>query len=1124
MLKTIKKIVIVILLLTVVLLGGGIFVFNKLMARDWLVPTIENLSQSYLDADVKVEDAEVTFFSTFPRFGIELKGGSIACHQFNKDSVSGVVVDSLRSRIDTLLTFEKGIVGFNLREYLLGDGSISIGYLRLDRPINRIMTDSLGRSSYDIVKEDTDTAKVEADTTSTGALKLNHVRLNNARIALFDQPSQTFFFADSLTLKADGDLGETETDAEIALDIRRTSLGVRKTRFFRRLPIGLEGRIYFNEEGKYQLDETLLTVDGTDINLDGWVQPDTAGADIDIRYQLKSPSVERLFQAIPKTLIDRPVEIKEGSLDLAGTVIGRADTTSVPVFEGKAYVKGVRAHWEGMPKDIEDLTGEFNVLIDKSRPKESYVNVNIENVKGGKSSVKAIVELKELLEAPQIDSELDAHIDLKDAHSILPLENMKMDGIVDAKLKVGARIEEVMRFNLSSLSIGGKATAKGVVIEDDSLNFRLRTEMKCRFMGGDTLGVHIEIPRFGMRDNETRILIRDGRIMGKAKEKPDTSRVTPMEFETGIARAYIRHDSVRVMASHIRTKDYIEASAVDKKLPHLHSDLTADTVRAGIYGIGSQTTGLSARADLRATGDTVWEAQTGVKFDEVLAQTPFSKLPIISRDGEASQDGSSVTLKKMRVKIGKSEMTISGESRELFNEIANNKEIRARIEISADTIDCNEIVSSLLMAKDTSENVRSATIESDSTLVIRTDSLERIVSADTLRQQMLLIPNDIALDVKTTANVIVWDKARITNIRSNIKTNKGALHVTNFFFRMGKAKALTTMAYKAYPQAERARMTLYTHAEQFDIEQIMRSFSLDSIVPALKPMRGAIDCYLGAKVEFDKEMNPNLKTSRASIHLGGQRLTLLENEQFKKIAKSLFFKDKKRNIVDTLSVNILVDAGRVMVLPFVTEIDRYRMAVKGSQDLDMNMDYHASILKSPLPFKIGVNIKGKPGDIDVDVTTAKLKKQVTPEKLAHSDSVATRLRRWVLMDSYVLSGLPLPDFLKQDTVLLKMHESMSKYAVEIKADESKGSNEGDEGEEGEEDDEEGRKDLEMAKKMQEGTLTATEQTDDTEEAEESKKEGGEEGNEGGEGKEGKEGEEGNEGGREAGNEGGNDTE
>ena len=297
---------------------------------------------------------------------------------------------------------------------------------------------------------------------------------------------------------------------------------------------------------------------------------------------------------------------------------------------------------------------------------------------------------------------------------------------------------------------------------------------------------------------------------------------------------------------------------------------------------------------------------------------------------------------------------------------------------------------------------------------------------------MILVPRHIMLSVDAHVGTLLWDNLSLSNIRGVVKTKNGAAHMTNLSFSMGNAKAITTLAYKAWPHARKARANIFSRWERADIVTLTSALHLDSLLPALKPMKGKLDCYFAAEVELDSSMAVVPATARAAIHLGGQKLTLMENDDFRKIGKKLMFKNKDKNVIDTLSLNVLLDSGRVQVLPFVVNIDRYRLAVGGSQDLNMNMKYHISVLKSPLPFKAGVNIVGSPSNFDVDITTAKLKKQVTAEKMAQNDTASLMMRMAVLRDSYILSGQPMPDFFKT----MKGLEASPRFAVVVESDEA----------------------------------------------------------------------------------------
>ncbi len=361
--------------------------------------------------------------------------------------------------------------------------------------------------------------------------------------------------------------------------------------------------------------------------------------------------------------------------------------------------------------------------------------------------------------------------------------------------------------------------------------------------------------------------------------------------------------------------------------------------------------------------------------------------------------------------------------------------VEINLNVEADTLNFNRLLAAVVT--DTA-----AVATEDTSLDMDTTAMVATVTTDTLdvkeedirmRTQLFLVPKNMCLNAKLRAGAVVFNDLKLTDVATNIRTNEGAVHMTNFLFKMDEARALTTLAYKPWPLLGKAKATLFTHWTKINLETLTSGMGLDTIVPALKPVKGLVDCYMGVEMELDSAMNPNLSTVKASIHLGGMDLTVMDSEQFQKIAKTLRFKNKERNVIDTLSANILMDNSKIQILPFAISMDRYRLAIGGSQDLDMNLNYHVSVLKSPLPFKAGVTITGTPDDFDIDITTAKLKKLVLPDQLAKNDTLAKQMRDLVLYDSYALSGIEPPEGLK--AALGDLSQSSS-FAIEIQESEA----------------------------------------------------------------------------------------
>ena len=83
--------------------------------------SLETANQA-LNAKLEMKSVELTFFSTFPRFGLKLVDGSL---------VSKVFSDTAWQKTDSLLSFGKCVVVVNPIDYLINK-KITLNYLGLE--------------------------------------------------------------------------------------------------------------------------------------------------------------------------------------------------------------------------------------------------------------------------------------------------------------------------------------------------------------------------------------------------------------------------------------------------------------------------------------------------------------------------------------------------------------------------------------------------------------------------------------------------------------------------------------------------------------------------------------------------------------------------------------------------------------------------------------------------------------------------------------------------------------------------------------------------------------------------------------------------------------------------------
>lgn len=134
--------------------------------------------------------------------------------------------------------------------------------------------------------------------------------------------------------------------------------------------------------------------------------------------------------------------------------------------------------------------------------------------------------------------------------------------------------------------------------------------------------------------------------------------------------------------------------------------------------------------------------------------------------------------------------------------------------------------------------------------------------------------------------------------------------------------------------------------------------SVDSLVPMLRSFEGILDCEVAATAKLDTNMNILLPTLNGVARIQGDDLVLLDGETFAKIAKLLRFKDRENNKIDQIAIEMLVKDNKVEMFPFVLQMDRVMAAASGVHNLDMSFKYHVSVIKSPLPMRLGLNVSG----------------------------------------------------------------------------------------------------------------------------------------------------------------------
>ena len=368
-----------------------------------------------------------------------------------------------------------------------------------------------------------------------------------------------------------------------------------------------------------------------------------------------------------------------------------------------------------------------------------------------------------------------------------------------------------------------------------------------------------------------------------------------------------------------------------------------------------------------------------IGFNRLTVRTPQFALPIRMRKTSVTVGNRAITLRNASMRIGRSNLTASGAVHDLYGAMKHHRMLRANLEISSRNLDCNQLINSLNFPQDTLQ-AEVDTASSDAPM------------------ELFVIPKNIDFELQTNLKRVTYGKMVFENVNGAVDVRNQAVHLKNLSMRGLDADMRATLVYRAKRKA-RGYAGFDFRLKRINIGRLVEfAPSLDTIVPMLRSFKGTVDFEAAAETVLDSALNIKIPSLRAAVHIKGDSLVLMDGETFAEISKKLLFKNKERNVFDSISVNLTVDDGDVTIYPFVVQIDRYKAAVGGTQGLDMNFDYHISILKSPVPFKLGLNISGNLDDMKFRLGKAKYKDAVTPVAIRKVDSTRVNMGRNIVRD------------------------------------------------------------------------------------------------------------------------------
>ena len=434
MIKWLIRIVIFLVLLI------GVAILAVELNKKAIIKKVVDSVNAELTTPITYQSADVSFLSTFPSLGVQLKDVSI-------DGVPALM---------ELGTFQ---VALNIIEALQNKESYTIKKLKLADGTITAYTDREGNTNYDITKE-------SSGSSNSSNVSLESFGLDHINLRYIDQQSNTKISLDDIN--ADGSIDYLNENIDVDLDYDAIVDGG----FINdHLNINGSGSVHLTDNmTELSFEQLKTSINDLPINTSGFVNLGPSGS-YDISISSPETEVKKLASLLNVFYENEYRSLKSsGTYDLVGKLYGNS-SGAYPIYDIALKLKDGSLTYPGLPKSIDKL--DADISLSNTAQTRAFTDIIINNVDlaSGENYVKGIGNIKSTSGGYAVDVDSDFELNLNDLEECIPLEQgTELAGIFDGRLAINTAINK----SFGLLSDGGELFDINVIGRD--INYSSQTE------------------------------------------------------------------------------------------------------------------------------------------------------------------------------------------------------------------------------------------------------------------------------------------------------------------------------------------------------------------------------------------------------------------------------------------------------------------------------------------------------------------------------------------------------------------------------------------------------------------------------------------------------------------------
>lgn len=796
---------------------------------------------------------------------------------------------------ETLVSANEMAFGIDISS-LIFDKSVVIDKVFVSNAFINVKVNANGEANYNVyLSEEKTTSK---DTAGNTSLRLDKIAIENSHLVYNDQSTKIVIDAKGFNYIGNGDLDQAifdiYTEAEIA-DFDFTYDGQQYLKN-KSVKADLITKINTNSLA-FVFQQNNLKINKLPVEFSGKFDFLSNGYDMDFNIKSEDSKLNDFFTALPPTYVTWLEKTKvKGSTDLLFTLKGKyiASKNQKPDVVFKMKIREGLIEYKDAPFPVSNIFLNLDTQLLALDSEQLKVNIDSVFFNVDKDYIKAIVKTQGLSK-PTIDAQINAKIDLALMDKAFGLQNMDLRGVLNTHIK--------------SKGIYDQKNGK-IPVTDGEINFKdgyVKTDYYPNPIQNINLIASVLDRKGSLEDLKINITPASFVFEGK----PIFVNAKLQNFNN------IRYD--------IKAKGELDLGRIYQVFSYKGLDVKG-FVKADVAFRGSQDDAVNGRYNkLQNQGTLV--------LKNIKTTSEYLPKPFVVKSGTFKFHQDKMSFNDFRAAYGQSDFKMNGYLQNVIDFVLTNKAVlKGNFQLHSDIINVDEFMTV-------------STVKADSTK-----------NKTVTQSGVVVIPPNLDLQFKATANKINFDGLAIDNLTGNLNINNGQLALKQSGFDLVGANVKMDLVYGSQ-SPEKAFFDFKVLAKEFDVKRAYNEVKMfREMATAAQSAEGIITLDYKVAGILDANMAPIYPSLTGGGVLSVKKVKMKGFKLFGAVSKKTGREAIKNPDLSQVDIKTTIKNNIINIERFKFKVAGFRPRIEGQTSFDGKLNIKMRLGLPPLGI-IGIPIK-----------------------------------------------------------------------------------------------------------------------------------------------------------------------